>query len=84
MLVHCRLGSKARAARHRIPTMYYQRGFPEVGGLMSIGAYTRKILNGTNPELPIQRSKLELVINLKTAKALVMMCRRCGSCAPTR
>jgi putative ABC transport system substrate-binding protein len=71
------------AARHRIPTMYYQRGFPDVGGLMSygssrtedyrqLGAYAGKILAGTKPaDLPImQPSKLELVINLKTAKTL--------------
>jgi ABC-type uncharacterized transport system substrate-binding protein len=73
----------ALASRHHIPTMYYQRGFPEVGGLMSygsnrwedyrqLGAYAGKILGGIKPaDLPvIQPSKLELVINLKTAKAL--------------
>jgi putative tryptophan/tyrosine transport system substrate-binding protein len=73
----------ALAARHSIPTMYYQRGFPEVGGLISygsnrtedyrqLGAYAGKILAGTKPaDLPVmQPSKLELVISLKTAKAL--------------
>jgi putative ABC transport system substrate-binding protein len=73
----------ALAARHRIPTMYFGREFPEVGGLMSyasnrmedyrqLGVYAAKILNGTKPaDLPVmQPSKLELVINLKTAKAL--------------
>jgi putative tryptophan/tyrosine transport system substrate-binding protein len=71
------------AVRYRIPTMYFGREFPEVGGLMSyasnrmedyrqIGAYVAKILKGTKPaDLPVmQPSKLELVINLKAAKAL--------------
>jgi putative ABC transport system substrate-binding protein len=71
------------AARHRIPTMYFGPEFPEVGGLMSyasnrredyrqLGAYAAKILGGTKPaDLPVmQPSKLELVINLKAAKAL--------------
>jgi putative tryptophan/tyrosine transport system substrate-binding protein len=73
----------ALAARHRIPTMYYQRGFPEVGGLMSygsnrtedyrqLGAYAGKILAGAKPaDLPImQPTKFELVINLNAAKVL--------------
>ena len=73
----------ALAARHRIPTMYFGREFPEVGGLMSyasnrmedyrqLGVYAAKILDGTKAaDLPVmQPSKLELVINLKTAKAL--------------
>jgi len=55
----------ALAARHRIPTMYFGREFPEVGGLMSyasnrmedyrqLGVYAAKILNGTKPaDLPV-------------------------------
>jgi putative ABC transport system substrate-binding protein len=71
------------AARHGVPTMYEWREFVEVGGLISYstvrsedwrqaGVYVGRILNGAKPgELPIVRStKFELVINLKTAKAL--------------
>jgi putative ABC transport system substrate-binding protein len=72
-----------RAAAHRLPTMYETREFVELGGLVSYGTdftdlfrqaagYIAKILNGAKPaELPIeQATKFELVINLKTAKAL--------------
>ena len=74
----------ALAARYAVPTIYPTREFTEVGGLMSYGTnlssdldqqagtYAGKILKGAKPaDLPVQQSiKLELVINLKTAKAL--------------
>jgi putative ABC transport system substrate-binding protein len=73
----------ALAARHAAPAIYIYREFAEAGGLMSygtdladsyrqVGIYTGKILKGANPgELPVQQVvKLELVINLKTAKTL--------------
>ena len=71
------------AARHTMPAIYPFRGFPDLGGLMSYGSsvldlnqqagiYVGKILRGAKPaDLPIQQStRVELVINLKTAKAL--------------
>ena len=72
-----------RAAKYRLPAIYEWREHVEVGGLMSYGgsliellrrvaAYVDKILKGAKPaDLPVERpTKFELVINLKTAKAL--------------
>jgi ABC-type uncharacterized transport system substrate-binding protein len=64
------------AARHAIPAIYADRELSEAGGLISYGASRqdayRQLLNGENPgDLPIvQATRFELVLNLKTAKAL--------------
>jgi putative tryptophan/tyrosine transport system substrate-binding protein len=71
------------AARHKLPTVYYRRYFVTSGGLISYGydlydqfrraaGYVDRILKGEKPaDLPVQApTKYELVINLKTAKAL--------------
>ena len=71
------------AAQHRLPAVYFNRLFVEAGGLISYGAdtidpfrraadYLDRILKGEKPaDLPVQApTKYELVINLKTAKAL--------------
>ena len=71
------------SAHHRLPAIYPYRLYPEAGGLISYGidlrdlfrqaaSYVDRILRGVKPgDLPIQApTKYELVINLKTAKAL--------------
>jgi len=73
----------ALALQHSVPAIYQHRAFTAAGGLISYGAsladafqlagvYTGRILNGEKPaDLPVQQStKVELLINLKTAKAL--------------
>jgi putative ABC transport system substrate-binding protein len=73
----------ALTIQHGVPAIYLYRDFPVAGGLMSYGSdildsyrltgiYTARVLKGENPaELPVvQATKFELVINLKTAKAL--------------
>jgi putative ABC transport system substrate-binding protein len=71
------------AIQSRLPTMFGVRGFVDAGGLMAYGAdpaalfrraayYVDRILKGAKPaDLPVEQpTKFELVINLKTAKAL--------------
>ena len=71
------------AASHGVPAIYQSREFAEAGGLISyglnftaafrlVGVYAGKILKGTKPDdLPVQQpTTFELVVNLKTAKAL--------------
>jgi putative tryptophan/tyrosine transport system substrate-binding protein len=73
----------ALTIRHRVPAIYQFRDFVSAGGLMAygstvldtyrpLGVYTGRILKGEKPaELPVQQAtKVELVINMKTAKAL--------------
>jgi putative tryptophan/tyrosine transport system substrate-binding protein len=71
------------AARYKLPAVYYERYFAVAGGLIAYGpdildqfrraaGYVDRILKGEKPaDLPVQQpTKYELVINLKTAKAL--------------
>ena len=71
------------AARHKLPAVYFQRSFVTSGGLISYGpdpidphrraaGYVDRILKGEKPaDLPVQApTKYELIVNLKTAKAL--------------
>jgi putative ABC transport system substrate-binding protein len=71
------------AARHKLPAIYFDRAFVAAGGLLSYGpdridlyrraaGYVDRILKGDKPaDMPVQApTKYQLVINLKTAKAL--------------
>ena len=73
----------ALSLRHALPTIYQTRQFAAAGGLISygsnvleqyrlLGVYTGRVLKGEKPaDLPVQQpTKVELIINLKTAKAL--------------
>jgi putative ABC transport system substrate-binding protein len=73
----------ALAARHRLPAFYGAREFVDAGGLISYGenlrtaysnaaSYIKKVAQGANPgDIPVgQPTRFELVVNMKTAKAL--------------
>ena len=83
MLLSQRDAIAAFAARQGVPVIHFERQYPLGGGLISYGTsisgmyrqagvYSGQILKGANPaEMPVmQPTKFELVINLKTAKAL--------------
>ena len=83
LALHLREQIIALAAHHKMPAVYYRRYFITSGGLISYGpdladqyrcaaGYVDRILKGERPaDLPVQApTKYEMVINLKTAKAI--------------
>jgi putative ABC transport system substrate-binding protein len=97
VLNNCRDQLVALAARHAVPAIYFAREFTDAGGLMSYGgdmtdayrltgAYAGRVLKGEKPgDLPTQQAtKVELIINLKTAKALGITFPLPCPAAPTR
>ena len=83
MFYNARKRIVALTERRRLPAIFYDRAFVDLGGLMSYGAgvielmrdaatYVDRILKGAKPsELPVEQpTKIELAINLKAAKAL--------------
>ena len=85
------------ALKHRLPSITQPRVYVEAGGLMSYGpntaesyrhaaTYVDKILKGAKPaDLPIEQpTKFELVVNLKTAKALGLISPSRSWCVRTR
>ena len=85
------------AAKHRLPAIYASREYIDAGGLIAYAAhypdlyrraatYVDKILKGTKPaDLPVEQpTKLEIVVNLKVAKALGLTVPLTCSPAPTR
>jgi hypothetical protein len=84
----CRVPLGQAAARHRLPAIYAYRYYAQEGGLISYGniapdayrqaaTYIDRILRGAKPaDLPVQMSvKFELVVNVKTAKAMGLTIR---------
>ena len=87
----------ALAARYRLPAVYGYRDYVMSGGMVSYGVdptdmlrraalYVDRILKGEKPgDLPVQNpNKFELIVNLKTAKALGLTISESLRCAPTR
>jgi len=87
----------AMAARLKLPAVYYWREFADAGGLISYGAnlpdlyrqsarLVDKILKGAKPnDLPFEvPTRYELIVNLKTAKAIGVNISARSCCSPTR
>ena len=92
MLFTARIQVVQLAIKHRLPGVYWAREFVELGGLASYGSsvadnfrrasvYVDKILKGAKPgDLPVEQpTRFEMVINLKTAKALGITIAQAGA-----